>query len=88
MRARVTSYRIELRLVDCSAELRVAHGTYREVREVGVQGEPGRMVSRALFRLVLDGKPAWASHRSLEAAVGGPYTVAAHARVDGPRGIP
>lgn len=87
MRPCVTRYRIELRLVDRPDELRVAHGIYREIREPSGQGEPGRVVSRQLFHLVLDGNPAWRSHTSLEAAVGGPFTVVGHDRVDGPRWV-
>jgi hypothetical protein len=43
------------------------------------------VVARELFHLVLDGNPFWLSHTSLEAAVGGPFSVVSHDRVDGPR---
>lgn len=87
MRPCVTRYRIELRLVDRPNELRVAHGIYREIREPDFRGEPGRVVSRQLFHLILDGSPTWRSHTSLEVAVGGPFAVVAHDRVDGPRWV-
>jgi hypothetical protein len=87
MRPCVTRYRIELRLVERPNELRVAYGIYREIREPGAQGEPGWVVSRQLFHLILDGNPAWLSHTSIEAAVGGPYTVVGHDRVDGSRWV-
>ena len=63
----------------------MAYGIYREIRELGAEGEPGRVVSRQLFHLILDGNPAWRSHTSLETAVGSPFTVVSHDRVDGPR---
>ena len=63
----------------------IARALYREVRDPDHEGKPGRLVSRRLVHALLDGALVWVLHDSLEEAVGAPFIVLQHERVDGPR---
>ena len=80
-----TRYRLKLRVIGQPERVLVAHALYREVRDPDKDGQPGRLVSRRLVHALLNGAPVWVLHDSLEEAVGSPFVVLEHERVDGPR---
>lgn len=80
-----TRYRLKLRVIGHPDRVLIAHALYREVRDPDPVGGPGRLISRRLVHALLNGAPVWVLHDSLQEAVGAPFVVLEHERVDGPR---
>lgn len=80
-----TRYRLEVTTATEPDALRVVLALYAEDREPGPSGEPGRILGRRLVHVLVDGGPVWHLHTTLAEALGGPFHVLRHERVDGPR---
>lgn len=80
-----TRYRLEVTTAAQPDARRVVVALYSEDRERGQGGMPGRILGRRLLHVLVDGCPVWHLHRTLGEALGGPFLVVRHERVDGPR---